>query len=114
MGTVEVLRKARELIADPEHWTQSAMARSVNNRPCRVNGPAAYKWCAVGATLRVESVESEFDGTVYDALADAAGDQPVTAINDWAPTPTFSRCSTVPSRRRPRDHRNAARVEHVG
>lgn len=41
MSTVEILRQARELISDPEQWTQGAYCED------------GKRWCGAGAILHV-------------------------------------------------------------
>lgn len=53
MTTREALIQARALIADPERWTQGAIARTLTGHICSKNDPAAVRWCAQGATWRV-------------------------------------------------------------
>lgn len=49
----EVLRRARSLIATPEHWTQGAMARDSEGIPMMsVTSPQACSFCLVGAINR--------------------------------------------------------------
>lgn len=40
---------ARDLISDPEHWTQNHMARNGKNRSIEATDPDAVKFCALGA-----------------------------------------------------------------
>lgn len=52
MTTAETLRAARELIVDPEHWCQDALARGKGGRPVNLGGRAAVAWSAEGAIYR--------------------------------------------------------------
>ena len=47
---VETLKKARDLIADPAHWTQGVSARTKNGVPCNLSD--GYSFCAIGAIDR--------------------------------------------------------------
>lgn len=53
MNTVEVLEAARDLISQPERWTQGVYARSATDVPSDVESMEACKFCSVGAVLRV-------------------------------------------------------------
>ena len=52
MTTAETLRAARELIADPEHWTQGCLARNKDGQPALYDGRSACSWFAIGAIRR--------------------------------------------------------------
>ncbi len=55
-GVLGTLRKARELLADPAHWTRNALARAVtpeHNLSCSPRDPTATCWCLRGALHRV-------------------------------------------------------------
>ena len=51
---VAVLERARELISDPERWTQRAFARNSVGEATSASGPGATCWCALGAIAREE------------------------------------------------------------
>jgi hypothetical protein len=46
---VDVLRRARALIADPARWTEGRLARDAAGRSVKPNDPRATQWCVVGA-----------------------------------------------------------------
>lgn len=48
----EVLEQAIELIENPEHWTQGALARDVTGQHVDPLAPTAVTWCARGALWR--------------------------------------------------------------
>ncbi len=51
--TIDVLRGARMLVANPNTWTKCASARSACGIPlCQVDDPLACRWCARGAIIR--------------------------------------------------------------
>lgn len=52
--TLEVLREARELIADPERWTRGAGARDANGSSVHPRAEEAVRWCAIGAIDRAD------------------------------------------------------------
>lgn len=53
------LKRARDLIADPKHWTQKSFARDKNSKMCDPHSPKADKFCAIGALMAI-------DGSIYD------------------------------------------------
>jgi len=94
--TVEVLRGARGLIADPERWTRQTNARDANGdaiHPCQ---SGATRWCASGALIRA-AARGHVLGEVKARRAleaatplslvsvnDKCGHQRVLALFDWA------------------------------
>lgn len=57
MPTVkDILIKAREIIALPEHWTKHASARDSSGRTCAPSSPAAYSFCMGGAVDRARAL----------------------------------------------------------
>lgn len=79
-STVEILRAARERIADPERWCQGYYAQDPNGAEVEPDDVQACKWCAVGS-LCLE-VQSRDEAHLY--LVDAAREVGITptAIND--------------------------------
>ena len=57
----QVLINARALIADPAHWTSSALARTADDHVVDWSDRSATKWCAQGA--------------IYHAAYDLVGDR---------------------------------------
>ncbi len=55
MTPTEVLQAARDLIADPDHWCQGALAWD-GKRPVGPHDPEAVAWCVIGAIDAVASV----------------------------------------------------------
>ena len=47
-----VLRATRELLSDPAHWTQAAVARDAEGRIVKPTSPEAQCWCLEGALAR--------------------------------------------------------------
>lgn len=47
-----VLRRAAELIAEPERWTRETLARDANGKECQECSVKAVQWCALGAIVR--------------------------------------------------------------
>lgn len=50
---LEILQKARDLIADEDHWTRGAYARNEEGKDVEPWRSDAVRWCAVGALARV-------------------------------------------------------------
>lgn len=51
-ATLEQLRDARELLADPTRWTQGSYARDARGYRALPEAREAACWCALGALLR--------------------------------------------------------------
>lgn len=51
--TLDILIKARELISDPERWTQGVNARNRAGGLTSPENDAAVCWCGIGALCRV-------------------------------------------------------------
>ena len=66
MKTREILVAARELISQPERWTQGAYARDLNGLRVSPGGPNAVCWCAIGAMAKVAGLSS---GEMEDSRA---------------------------------------------
>lgn len=92
MTSAEILRAARDLIANPLCWTQGAFARDSAGNSIMWEAPDAVCWCAVGAVMRVTD-ESYKTGpgasaylAAYRALTNAAlPKHSVEAFNDNSP-----------------------------
>lgn len=53
MTVNEVLKAARDLIADPANWIQYSRAKDLNGKPVSPISPEAIKFCAYGAVEHV-------------------------------------------------------------
>lgn len=53
LTVLEVLEKARALIADKKRWTQREFARNRRSETVSPDDPEACRWCAAGAVMRV-------------------------------------------------------------
>jgi hypothetical protein len=69
---VGLLRDARALIEDPDHWCQHHIAEDRLGNPTAEDAPEACRWCVSGAFLRVGKERGgyphqgrRFDETVY-------------------------------------------------
>ncbi|APH74148.1 DUF6197 family protein [Aquibium oceanicum] len=67
MTPTEILIKARELIADPKHWTQGQLARSNTGSYINPQHPSAVCFCSIGALERAAG--GEFNDAYYEARA---------------------------------------------
>ena len=84
-----VLTGARELISDPERWTQHVYARDAEGWHTGWDSPKAVCWCAVGAVGRaaqvVQEESVERNALVFramDELRRVIGDHGVSSFND--------------------------------
>lgn len=67
------LRAARELIADPEHWTQKRFACNKDGLTVNACSRSATRFCALGAVRRVgmpDEVECEAISRLNSAAAE--------------------------------------------
>lgn len=76
---LEILTLAQELIRDPKHWTQGAYARNEHGTPTGACNPAAVRWDASGAILKVAGAPQYI---VTAALADLFKGEGVVHTND--------------------------------
>ena len=77
----EILIGARALIAEPENWCQDVSARSSINRAVDPDDPAACRFCALGAIIRVGGYsEARYAATTL--LDDEEMEMGVTVFND--------------------------------
>lgn len=79
--TVEVLRRARALIADPEHWCTGDWARDAALIGAHPKDANACRWCASGA-LMAASDQPDGAGWVLTAAAHSLYAAEVIAVND--------------------------------
>ena len=84
MDELEILRKARKLIEDPERWTKGQFARDTDGEPLS-NGfdSDAVCWCAAGAIEHVSNLDCTVGaaGRATVLLQEAAGG-PLASFND--------------------------------
>ena len=66
----QVLVRARELVADEQHWSQGQCARTSDGKPCSAFDPNAAKFDAYGALTRA-AYEHTSDQRAATLLADA-------------------------------------------
>jgi hypothetical protein len=61
----DILREARALIVDPEHWTQGHYAESFDGCEVPATDPMAFRFCPLGAVRRVVNVSWGEECTEY-------------------------------------------------
>jgi len=76
---LRILRRARGLITEPEHWTKNAFARDAKADVVAVGNEAATCFCSVGAIERAKMDENEPYSTHLLAFEVAASMAPI----DW-------------------------------
>jgi len=81
MTTLEALKAARALIADPSHWTQGALARNARGNRVRPWSEHAVRWCAEGASIRVCGPNFGLRGRLVGVLFGDGADAP-WVVND--------------------------------
>jgi hypothetical protein len=69
--SAEILREAREIIADPTRWTTQAVARNTAGELVTALSQTAVCWCAQGACMKVAN---EDHGKAVFALVDLLDD----------------------------------------
>lgn len=94
MKRSEVLKAARELIADEKHWTQGAFARDKDGKGLLASdicSPEAFSFCARGALARVLNwnphdhryAQKESELTRLIVRAANGNDICNTTVSDW-------------------------------
>lgn len=81
MTTNEILKAARDLIADPGHWTTNFPARNAAGQGVSSSSKDAVKFCAYGAIAHVLGVD-ELDGPTLQRLSRHAHGVGISIIND--------------------------------
>lgn len=79
---IDILREMRELLAEPERWTQSVLAKSKFGNAVTTRSPRAVSWCLLGAHYRVTNGWTASDA--WDILQRAAG---VSSLSFWNDAP---------------------------
>lgn len=97
MNTIELLKKARELITDPDKWCKGRYGETEEGKVGKV--AAAHRVCAVGALYKAMSTEVGEDyenmlGAKNELLKDISSHEeekyrtfPVTVFNDQTSHP---------------------------
>lgn len=68
MTTIHILKEARELLSDPQRWTQKVYARNEGGSSTREIQKAVC-WCPLGALAKVGGMNTPLDAGIilYDA-----------------------------------------------
>ena len=80
----EVLKKARELVADPVNWTRGANGRDTDGMAVKVHSSAAVKFCMIGSLRRV--LHPRDTTASVKILREVIGKDYVTYWNDYIAT----------------------------
>lgn len=70
----DILLAARDLISDPEHWTQGTLCRDAHGERIKLTDPNVHSYCAIGAIHAYLRDVPQFHHKVVaveDALRDA-------------------------------------------
>ena len=68
MSMAVLLRAARALIADPDHWTTGCAARDVHGRSVMPESPKAIRFSGFGALSRLAPVDHDLRDRTATAL----------------------------------------------
>ena len=80
---VEILKAARERIADPERWCQKAYARGKSGRVDIEEGRAAQQWCAIGAVGSIAFSRQAYEAKDHlQVAADRLFSTSIITVND--------------------------------
>ena len=83
MDLLAVVKEARGLISEEDHWIQGTLAQSPDGKPVFTFSKNAVCFCAWGAVLRAYSNQTQqpMDTKAEKAFADLLG-RDLTAFND--------------------------------
>ena len=90
-GTLCVLRRARELIADEQRWCRRTYARGWRGIPVPVQSAGAHRFCALGAIMRAGGEL----GLPIDDAHSVLEWQTVRPVQDWNDDPVQSHRDVV-------------------
>jgi hypothetical protein len=83
---IQVVERARALIADEQHWCRGELARDVNGEEVCPTSASAVKWCALGAvTAAAHELTHDLDAALdfaFKALCPQYGTATLVRIND--------------------------------
>ena len=83
MDTKDILIQVRELIADPEYWTQGSWARRQDGSGCLPEFTGAVQWCLGGAVSKmVDDKLANPVSTFLNKCAYELFDTGVPSVND--------------------------------
>lgn len=63
MTPIEILKAARKLLTNPDHWTFGAMARDLDGEQVVPHSNAAACYCSVGAVYKVSGAAQQVPQT---------------------------------------------------
>ena len=83
---IQVVERARALIADEQHWCRGELARDVNGEEVCPTSASAVKWCALGTvTAAAHELTHDLDAALdfaFKALRPQYGTATLVRIND--------------------------------
>lgn len=82
LTVLEVLENARALIADPERWTRSALARDSAGGEVHERHPNACQWCALGALAKCSECAPLFSPAIHALHVAIPGRPSIADLND--------------------------------
>lgn len=82
-AVLEILRRAKGRIADPQHWTRCVNARNDSNEEVSARNTGACRWCARGAVL-AETSDVDLQDAAILILAAAVTLMPNLTWSDTA------------------------------
>jgi hypothetical protein len=56
---MSILKQAREILSNPDHWTKGCNARDRYGHSCASAGGEACKWCAHGALCKLTPADTQ-------------------------------------------------------
>ena len=83
---IQVVERARSLIADAQRWCRGDLARDVNDEEVSPTAASAVKWCALGAVIAAayeltHEIEAAHD-LAFKALRPQYGTSTLVRVND--------------------------------
>lgn len=84
--SIQILERARVLIADEQHWCPGHLARDVRGYPVSPTDSDAVQWCAFGALVAAANEFTDDPAMAQDfatsAMRPLVGGTQLTHIND--------------------------------
>lgn len=80
MTDLEIIKAARQVISDPDHWLRNHYAENADGETCWGYQEDAIKWCSTGAIQKVGGNDTMISGII----AEAAGIISLIEANDHA------------------------------
>ena len=83
---IQIVERARELIADEQHWCRRHFGEDANGFPASPTSPSAIKWCGLGALIAAAyQLTHDFDAAHqlgHEALRPRYGAATLIYVND--------------------------------